>query len=237
MADHAGMATAFILFTRIPVPGRCKSRLAPALSAEDRASLQLAMILDEANRLHRVTQSHDGYLSVWLSDEDSDGSGREARTRLLEGLPEEARVHRQHGAGLGARMANAIDAELASGASAALLMGSDLPLVDVATLQSCLAAFEGKDALLCPSADQGYWMAGLREPGAQLYAGKRYGSGSVFDEAMASLQATGRTVGIGPQTRDLDDPYDLAWLLEQACTNPNAIGPHVRAWLDRVGSH
>lgn len=253
-----GEGCALVLFTRIPVAGRVKTRLLPALSGEDCARLQRAMALDLAERAGALGLP----LTVCYSDEavglgaggdaleaafldemklaaqgecagvrcdagfgagaDADdgargGSARIAGRRVLRCAP-------QQGAGLGQRMAHALDDELAAGARGCLLMGSDLPLVATETLRQTLRVFEENDAVLCPSTDGGYWLVGLHASLPELFAGKRYGGASVLEDALESCKHAGVAVGLGPVSNDVDTPDDLANLEALVRTGDPRVG-------------
>lgn len=214
-----------VLFTRVPVPGRAKTRLLPALPAHACSMLQEAMAHDEAERLASLGMS----LAIHYSNEAdglADADAVEARFCLrMRGVAPDARLCPQVGAGLGERMDAAITSELGRGAPWCLLMGSDLPLVTVELVYEAIDAFGNSDALLCPSDDGGYWMVGLRRPCPALFAGKRYGTGSVLEEACAACRASGLEVALGPVTRDIDTPDDLAWLRGLVQAGDRRVGP------------
>ncbi len=257
---RVGMPAALVLLTRVPVPGRAKTRLLPVLSGVQCAGLQRAMACDAAEALGALGLP----VTVRCSDEAAglpdgerlraaflaevcacvvrghaaagDAMGETAPSR--SGDAASVRVLPQEGDGLGARMHGALAAELAAGAPQCLLMGSDLPLVDAGVLRGALAAFgpdgaggSAADVLLCPSDDGGYWLVGLREPFPELFAGKRYGAGGVLDEALAACRAHGRRAVLGPVARDVDTPDDLAWLADRVAAGDPRVGPRTAAWV------
>lgn len=243
-----GARPAIILFTRIPVPGRVKTRLLSALSGEECARLQEAMLLDEAERLEAVCRRSSLSLAVYYSDETADLSDAEAsalRERFFEQVRAAApfaRFEGQTGEGLGARMHNAMCAELAAGAPWCILMGSDLPLVTFDLVEKAIATFEGEDwesgplatpsdVVLCPSDDGGYWLVGLRRPCPELFSGKRYGVGSVLAEALATCYDLGLAVALGPTACDLDTPDELEELRSLAQSGDPRVGKRTAAWL------
>ena len=106
-------------------------------------------------------------------------------------------------------MAAAMDRVLALGHSPCVLIGSDLPLLTAAHLNGAFAALEGADATLGPTPDGGYYLVGLKRPCPPLFAGKRYGSGDVYGDAVAALEAAGRSFAPAPACADVDTPEDL----------------------------
>lgn len=209
---------ALILFTRIAVPGRVKTRLMPLLSGAECAALQKAMTLDTAYALATL----DRELFIFYSDEGP--------VELLDELPEKARLCPQKGTGLGARMYNALDTVLTLGYKDCLLLGSDLPLLDPGDVAKAGRILEEKDIVFCPSSDGGYWLVGMHTPFRPVFQGQRYSTGSVLADALASCAAHGLRPGLGPVRRDLDTPEDLTWLLAVKAAHPQLRG-RVMDWL------
>lgn len=221
-----------ILFTRIPVPGRSKTRLQPVLSPTLSAELQYAMLLDQAKRLASLELP----LTVCYADDGCDLAAVEAFCAAVQDHALGATVHfeRQRGEDLGTRMATAIDSELARGAAGVLLMGSDLPLVTPAVLREALEAFASTDVLLCPSDDGGYWAVGLRASIPALFTTGGYGGPSVCERAMAAARGAGYSVALGPTSRDIDTPADLMWLLGLGHDSGSQVGPCTCAVLELI---
>ena len=232
--DASGNRPVIILFTRVPVPGRAKTRLLPVLSAHECALLQEAMILDEAEGLGLLGLD----LVIYRSDEadnlaDADSVNARFHLRVAEAAPG-VRLCVQTGDDLGSRMESAIDAELGRGAPWCMLLGSDLPLVDDNLIYEAIGAFGNEDALLCPSDDGGYWLVGLRRSCPALFEGKRYGTGSVFEEAYHACQSSGMGVAIGPVTRDIDTPDDFAWLCDLVRAKDRRVGVRTAACVRMI---
>lgn len=204
-----------VLFTRVPVAGAVKTRLAPALSPDDRARLQWEMACDCARHIACVPAD----LAVHYGDEWRRApEGEAVRDAFVASLRDAYagrgaggfRAREQRGAGLGARMQDSLAYELGRGAGTCLLMGSDLPEVRPADLAAALDAARSADVVLGPSTDGGYWLVGLHEPFPQLFDRKSYGSASVLQEALATCAAHGRRVALAPTRDDVDTPSDLA---------------------------
>lgn len=194
---------ALLLFTRIPLPGVCKTRLSPTLTPDQCAALQGAMLADGAAALRGLGMD----LQIWYS-----GPGAPETLRPFVG---DAPLFPQMGDGLGARMDCALSAALAQGYEGCLLLGSDLPFLDGADVLQAQTLLAGHDVVLCPSADGGYWLVGLKAPFPALFTGQRYGGSSVLADALAVCRAEGRSVALGPVRRDLDTPEDLAWFQKE----------------------
>lgn len=211
---------ALILFTRVPVPGKVKTRMMPFLSGTECAALQKAMTLDVAYSLSTLNQD----LFIFYSDEGP--------VELLDGLPEKVRLYPQDGTDLGERMYNALDRVLAIGYQNCLLLGSDLPFLEAEDVENAGRMLEENDIVFCPSSDGGYWLVGMHTPFRPVFMGQRYGTGSVLANALACCASHGLHAVLGPLRRDLDTPEDLAWLLRAAEVDNSKEKGRVMDWLD-----
>lgn len=210
---------ALILFTRIPMPGRVKTRLIPLLSGAECAALQRAMTLDTAHTLAAFEQD----LFICYSDEGP--------VELLDGLPDKAELLPQLGEGLGERMYRALETVLTRGYQNCLLLGSDLPFLRPQDVEEAGRILERNDVVLCPSPDGGYWLVGMHRPFQPLFQGQNYGTGSVLADAIENCVTYGLRVGLGPILRDLDTPEDLACLMDTIPPHASAGGSRTMAWL------
>lgn len=228
--------TSVVLFTRVPVPGRAKTRLEGVLSPERCAELQWAMAQDLVARLSRACPR----LTVSYGDDARDlPDGDEVEARFKADLAAVAdpscdlHFSRQRGDGLGERMEAAMADEFSRGAGACLLLGSDLPGVGEGQLRAAARLLDGSDAVLCPSEDGGYWLVGLHRPCPELFSGKSYGGANVLDDAVAALDEAGLTCSLGPVVADVDTPRDLDRLylaLRSAAAERGAVGELLDAW-------
>ena len=217
-----------IIFTRIPIAGKVKVRLAPILTFEECALLQEAMALDLAEKLAALGNPIIlSYSDEWRSEPDGarvrDGFIDKMRT-ACSAAPSFTPVA-QEGDSLGERMLNAMNAAFSLKAKGCLLMGSDLPDImrnDIVVAQRALAY---SDVVLGPSADGGYWLVGARTPFPQLFESVAYGTDRVLADTVATCRAYGRTVALSRETFDIDVPEDYFLLCKQVNTGDFRLGP------------
>lgn len=196
-----------LVFARAPVPGRAKTRLIPALGATGAARLHRELV---AHALGAAAGSGAQRIELWLADAEADSEL--ARLAAASG----ARLHHQAGADLGARMANALGAAVARGGPA-LVIGSDCPALDAATLTEAQAALERHDAVLGPANDGGYVLLGLHRVAPALFTDMPWGTDAVLARTRARLAALGWSWHELAARDDIDRPEDLARL--------RALGP------------
>ena len=202
---------AVLLFSRIPIPGKTKTRLHSILSPEECAALHEAMALDLAEKLAALGNP----LVLCYSDEWRGlAGGEEARDAFIERMRKAAAGAEsfaaipQKGGNLGDRMTNAMQEAFRRGAGGCILMGTDLPNVIADDIKLAESALSTSDVVFGPSIDGGYWLIGLRTPFQKVFEGKHYGTGSVLTEAVAVCRAYGLKVALLREAFDVDVPED-----------------------------
>ncbi len=200
-------AARVLIFARAPVPGRTKTRLAPALGPEGAARLHASMLLATCER---ICGSTSGPVELWTEGEDRSGFFSSLQARFGIGL------HTQQGRDLGARMAHAAKAALQK-AECVVLIGSDCPDLDGPYLQSALELLEaGNDVVLGPAEDGGYVLLGMTRFIPELFANMPWGTGSVCAETRARLAALDVSYALLKPLFDIDRPEDYRRYLEGA---------------------
>jgi rSAM/selenodomain-associated transferase 1 len=183
-----------IVFTRAPVGGRVKTRLAARLGAA------------------RATRLHERLTLAALHTAGAAGCGpvelhTTARHTWFDhlGVP----VKLQKGRDLGERMAHATREALRR-APFVLLMGSDCPELAPRELRRAARWLAGgADVVLAPARDGGYALVGLARPAALVFRAIPWGSERVYAETAARLKNRGRRLRALAEVSDIDRPEDL----------------------------
>ena len=195
------------ILAKAPVPGLAKTRLAPALGAAGAAALAERLLRHAAAQ---AAAAAPGRLTLWAAPDATH--------------PVFAQLQRQHGLALavqpagdlGARMAHVFATTFAAGAGPLLLMGSDIPALDTATLHRAAATLQAQPAVFVPALDGGYALVGLRalQPGllAALFDGMTWSTPQVMAQTRQRLAALGVAHAELPAVSDIDEPADLARL-------------------------
>jgi len=191
-----------LVFGRVPIPGRVKTRLIPTLGAGGAAALYERLLFDTLTLAAAVA---DADVEFWY---DPDGSQAAHGQDLADRFGVSG--HLQVGADLGARMSWALGAETCGQRRPALLIGSDCPGFDRAYLAAAFAALAAEDAVLGPALDGGYILIGVQRTHPRLFADIPWGTDVVLDVTRARLRELGwRWRELAP-LRDIDRPEDLA---------------------------
>ncbi|RMG35245.1 MAG: glycosyltransferase [Gammaproteobacteria bacterium] len=190
-----------LIFARAPVPGRVKTRLVPVLGAEGACALYVDCLKQT------VALACDAALAP-VSLHCTPDASHPLFTRLAEKYPLTLAV--QQGVNLGARMAAAARRALTH-ASAALLIGSDVPPLGARHLSEALQRlYEGDAVVMAPAEDGGYVLLGLRQPQPQLFTDMPWGSDRVAELTRWRCRRMGLRLGELETLWDLDRPEDLA---------------------------
>ena len=187
-----------LVFAKAPRPGQVKTRLARTLGDERAAALYRRMgrlVLDGV-------AAAPATIAACFAPDD-------AEAEVREWLGEGARRYWPQGDGdLGARMSRMFDRAFRT-ADRALVIGTDAPAVDAATIRRALEALDSADVVLGPSRDGGYYLLGLRRPRPSLFQGIRWSTGSVMRETVGRASAEGLAVTFLEIESDIDTAADL----------------------------
>lgn len=188
-----------LLLAKTPVPGRVKTRLCPACTPAQAATIAAAMLADTVDVLTAAPAA--------------------ARTLVIDGdlaAPRGWRRHPQRGSGLGERLAAAY-ADTALPGVATLLVGMDTPQLRVGHVVAACAALATAGAVLGPAEDGGWWALGLRDPSAaRVLTGVPMSTSDTGTATRTALRRVGLDVATLPTLRDVDTTVD-AWAVAADC--------------------
>jgi len=217
--------SAIILFTRIPLPGKTKTRLQPFLTAEECCLLQSAFIRDIYEVLRGTKTACDIFVCYTPK-------GNLADLRAL--LPEARIFFPQQGKTLGERMSNAIRHVFDKGYNRCILTGSDLPLLHSCAVDDAFNLLEKHDIVLCPTEDGGYYLIGMKQLCEEVFRLEEYGVSSVFEKTLAAAAKCGRTCAVGHNTMDIDEKEDLVKLQKMLAADSNLECKETRIVLKEI---
>ncbi|MGP1683889.1 MAG: TIGR04282 family arsenosugar biosynthesis glycosyltransferase [Giesbergeria sp.] len=191
-----------VIMAKAPVPGLCKTRLIPALGPGGAARLAARMLL---HTVKIAFDAHIGPVEICAAPSASHPAWQSIA------LPASLQWSEQGEGDLGARMAAAVRRTLARGEHA-LLIGTDCPALDAASLQSAAQALTTHDAALVPTADGGYALLSLARFHAGIFANMPWSTPAVAQQTLERFAKDGWRVQLGPVLHDIDEPADLAHL-------------------------
>ncbi len=218
-------AAALAVFARAPIAGSAKTRLAPALGVDGAARLYAAFLADTLTLAHRAQSAGLLETTLWLA------AAADAEAPTLRDVPGAMALpcRVQPTGDLGARMAAALDAGVASH-GAALVLGSDAPTLPLALLASAYVALTRAELVLAPSADGGYVLIGAHAPiNAALFDRVRFSTRHALADTLAGAKRAGLSVTCVAPWYDVDTPDDLRLLRTHLLLAPNSAPRTARA--------
>lgn len=219
------MKQALILFTRVPIAGKTKTRLQTALTPEQCAQAHSAFLQDVASSCLSPKQWD---LLVFY--------GEEGPLPVLQGLlPQQKDFFLQQGKTLGEKMDRAITDTFKMGYDRCVLIGADLPLINRDIIAQAMRVLEETSLVLGPTVDGGYYLVGSTKPCPEIFSGQSYGGSSVFENTVAAARKAGLSLGTVATMEDIDQPEDLRNFADKLSMQPEEICPHSRRFLRELG--
>jgi rSAM/selenodomain-associated transferase 1 len=195
------------IMAKAPRAGKVKTRLAPPLTLEQSAALNICFLKDTAEELSSVAGADGMVCYTPVGDEA-------AFDRLL---PEGFTLIAQRGDKFGERLLAAAVDILACGYGSVCLIDSDSPTVPKAAFEMAVAelARDGDRIVLGPSHDGGYYLIGLKRAHAAVFENITWSTASVCEETIERARESGLEVVLLPLWYDVDDAATLAVLREE----------------------
>lgn len=194
------MSKHLILFGKLPLPGYCKARLAKGIGDTASAGVYARLLFAVLERMLPL-RSEDVTIELSLASSA-------ARVYFCEAFPE-IQVTAQCDGTLGVRMCRAFERGFAAGARDILLVGTDLPALDVEYTRSAFQALRSELLVVGPTEDGGYGLIGMRDRTYPIFEDITWGSHHVLRQTLAAAKHAGMHIEILPTLRDLDDVADL----------------------------
>ena len=214
------MRTAIGVMTRAPSSAG-KTRLAPHLSPSRLTALRHALL---AGTL-RVLESLPNVTMFFTPD------GAEPEIAAL--CPASTGRVPQGAGDLGVRMRSALEHLLdTQKCDAALLVGSDIPLLSVDHLTEATDTLRANGGVvLGPSDDGGYYLIGMTQVHAGLFEQIAWGTESVLTDTLRAAERSGVEARLVRSAYDVDTIDDLRRLEHDFASAPGGICPEVRRWF------
>lgn len=195
------MKNALILMTRVPVPGKTKTRLLNTFSKEKCAELHFCFLKDIFKTLDSLKENLDIYLA-YTEEKDF---------YLMEELvPEYIKCFAQEGESLGDRMLNAIDKVLSGGHEKAALIGADVPQFEGEELLKAFERLDSKELCFGPTFDGGYYLVAMKKPYKEVFSEDIvWGGSTVLEATMKHCEALNLSASLIKTYNDIDIKEDV----------------------------
>ena len=198
-----------------------KTRLAPHLSASELASLRAALLADTLLVLQPLPA-----VTVFFTPDEAEQEIATLSSPAIDRKP-------QGDGDLGARMLRALRHLIRrDGDAAAILVGSDIPLLGVDHLREAAQTLEERGGVvLGPADDGGYYLIGMTQARPGLFDEVAWGTDSVLTDTLRAAERIGVEARlIRPRLRR-GHHRRPAWLARDLADAPATVCPSVRRWL------
>ena len=183
-----------IIFTRNPILGKVKTRLAKSVGNE--IALEIYQFL--LNKTKEVTLNIPADKVVFYSEEITNKDIWDATIYKKE---------LQKGRDLGAKMSNAFKTCFKDGYEKVVLIGSDLFDLEEFHIREAFEKLEKNDAVIGPALDGGYYLLGLKKMHPKIFMNKNLGTATVRKNTMKNLEKV--NVHLLPILNDVDVIEDI----------------------------
>jgi uncharacterized protein len=209
-----------IIYAKRPFERRAKTRLGAAIGYEQAAGVYARLLY---TLLVNVACADLPNTALELS------VATQADIAYFQNAFPEFVVRSQVVGDLGARMAASFSQAFEAGAQSVVLTGSDIPGLSVALIRQAFAALDTAEAsgatpgVIGPAEDGGYYLIGMRAPGAPLFEQITWSTSGVLAQTEAAARRQHIALTHLPPLADMDvgEDYD-AWrvTLRTACPDP-----------------
>jgi uncharacterized protein len=198
---------ALIIFARLPREGEVKTRLGRSLG------------MDVAAGIYREFAEHAFSLGKQLA-----ATGRRVYL-FFDPLAGEEEMQRwtcqtflhlpQEGITLGERMQNAFDETFQRGSTCSVIVGTDVPELDVTAIRHAYDLLTDHEVVIGPSTDGGYYLLGMHAPTKDLFRGITYSTNGVFKQTLARAGELRLSVSLLDELADIDTKADYELYLRR----------------------
>lgn len=218
---------ALAIMTKAPRAGAVKTRLQPPLTAEEAAALNVCFLRDTASAISRAGGKARGVAVYTPAD---------ARHEYNHILPRDFELLPQRGDGFGERLFLATEDLLGVGFQSCCLINSDSPTVTAEAFREAVDALQGEAerVVLGPTDDGGYYLIGMKQAYARLFADIDWSSERVFDQTVIRAREIALEVHTLPKFFDVDDRFALRRLCGELLGEDGGSAPETTRFLHQI---
>lgn len=198
------MQKLLVVMAKQPIPHKTKTRLMPALTAEQAAEFYECLLRDKLDAMRRVP---DVIRAIAYTPAEA--------ADYFRTLAPDFTLYVQQGADLAERLRNVVDASFQQGFEQVITIDGDSVTLPYEYLVQGFEALNlpDVDAVLGSCEDGGYYALGMNQPHLTLYDVKM-STPNVSQDTLRQAERAGLTMHRLPDWWDVDTPADLARLQE-----------------------
>jgi len=190
---------ALIIFLKEPKFGWVKTRLQPEFSPAESLVFYKAMVEDLIDQFKDV-KFCDLKLYFWPQN---------AKSVFEKWLGKEFELSPQSGENIGDKMHNAFLESFNNKYKKVVLIGSDIPTLDMTTVIRAFTSLDYYDVSLGPCVDGGYYLIGLKKPAVALFHNIDWSSNTVLNQTINNVKKNGLELSQLELKYDIDRYSDI----------------------------
>ncbi|UCD31261.1 MAG: TIGR04283 family arsenosugar biosynthesis glycosyltransferase [Desulfobacterales bacterium] len=197
-----------MVFTRYPKSGTTKTRLIPLLGPDGAADLHRKMAEHTLSQVNKLLNIREFDAEVRY-DGGSKNRMKEWLGRGFTYLPQDKEGD------LGFRMKRCFEDAFKSGATRAIIIGTDIPGITHTTIQKAFNALKQKPMVLGPATDGGYYLIGFQKQSfcpsfSDLFSDIQWGGRHVLDKTIKIAKDLAIPFSLLEELEDVDRPENLS---------------------------
>ena len=190
------MTERLLIFAKNPELGKTKTRIGNKLGDDAALAVYYALIRRCQQVTAQLSCEKEVCYSSFIDHEDSWDDREYLKSK-------------QHGADIGERMSNAIEASYSQGIDKVVLIGTDIYDLSAKVITDAFKALSNVDVVIGPAKDGGYYLIGMKAPHPYLFELSAWSTDTVCVETISILKQRNLTYTQVALLSDIDEPEDL----------------------------
>ena len=166
-----------LVFTRNPVLGKCKTRLAQTVGNENALAIYKILLHHTVSIVENLPYDKAVYYSDKVTKNDTWEDSNYQKFK-------------QEGEDLGDRMLNAFKNSFQAGYEKVIIVGSDIIDLKQNHIYEAFKALDANDVVIGPAEDGGYYLLGMKEMLPFVFKNKNWGTSSVYSDTLSDLRTS-----------------------------------------------
>jgi uncharacterized protein len=187
-----------IIFTKNPVYGSVKTRLAATIGKDNAFEVHKALLVHTHSVAEQLLCDKIVFYSEYIETNDIWGNG------YLKA--------NQQGCDLGERMMNSFNDVFKQGYTKAVIIGTDCPSINEKLINDAFGQLNNNDIVVGPAWDGGYYLLGMKILHQDLFENMVWSTEAVFKSTIAKCDQLGLNYVLLPVLHDIDEEKDLVHL-------------------------
>lgn len=219
MARSSSGDRVLVIMAKAPRPGAVKTRLVPSLSPDAVTALYCCLLHDT---LALARSLGDVEVAIMCPHTDVN--------ELVQVAGNQASVVAQKGEGLAAGLTSVFAHFAKEHQRRVIAFNSDSPHLPRSVLEDAFETLAGRDVVVGPTHDGGYYLVGAKAFHPTLFAHDGMGTSTALERLLSRAQALKLSVGFADPFYDIDVGEDLTRLAAELRLAP-ARAPRTAEWL------